>query len=144
MLILEGWISLQKAYFEAKIRGICQFLVKNCRSFLTDCKILNFLDCRSFEILRFFFLSILLNCIDQRIKVYISRLLDMYSTWICWICTVHVYVTAFCNLSNYVLQMSHVMRKPVYAIPMRTTKVQISLRIRTVWSSPLLFAAQIV
>ena len=36
--------------------------------------------------------------------------------------------------------MSHAMRKPVYAI----CEQQISLRIRTVWSAPLLFAAWIV
>ena len=36
--------------------------------------------------------------------------------------------------------MSHVVRKPVFC-HMRTTKTQISLHIRTVWSASLLFAA---
>ena len=37
-------------------------------------------------------------------------------------------------------EMSHVMRKPVYAI-CEQQRAQISLRIRAVWSAPLLFAA---
>ena len=36
--------------------------------------------------------------------------------------------------------LGHIMRKRVLC-HMRTTKVQISLRIRAVWSAPLLFAA---
>ena len=40
-------------------------------------------------------------------------------------------------------KMSLVMRKPVLC-HMWTTKVQISLRIRAVWSAPLLFAAEMV
>ena len=41
-----------------------------------------------------------------------------------------------------VYHMGEVMRKCVLYL-MRTTKVQFSLRIRAVWSAPLLFAAQI-
>ena len=44
------------------------------------------------------------------------------------------------RFSRDVAQLGHVMRKRVLC-HMRTTKVQISLRIRAVWSAPLLFAA---
>ena len=44
------------------------------------------------------------------------------------------------NNMTKVIKMSQAMRKCVLC-HMRTTKVQISLRIRTVWSAPLLFAA---
>ena len=48
----------------------------------------------------------------------------------------------WCNAKDWLesSQMGQVMRKRVLCY-MRTTKVQISLRIRAVWSAPLLFAA---
>ena len=48
----------------------------------------------------------------------------------------------FVSCFNIYSQLSHIMRKPVYAICEQ--QAQISLRIRTVWSAPLLFAALIV
>ena len=47
---------------------------------------------------------------------------------------------AITKLSHWINQVSQAMRKCVLC-HMRTTKAQISLRIRAVWSAPLLFAA---
>ena len=55
-------------------------------------------------------------------------------------------VWCYCVFYTSMYQLSHkndtsyVMRKPVSDSYMRTTKVQISLRIPAVWSAPLLFA----
>ena len=62
----------------------------------------------------------------------------------CWFCHEAAQILVTSHVGAYVsLRMSRAMRKCVLC-HMRTTKAQISLLIRAVWSAPLLFAAKIV